>query len=274
VIVWDLETRVRRLTLQEDVDDPNCLLYTPDGKSLFVADSDSSVKGWDIGTGKRQITLKGHARKINGLAITKDGKILASASDDATIKLWDLDKNVERATLRGHSSQVWSVAFASDGKTLASASEDGTVRIWNIVTGKECGKIEAMRRVQVVTLSNDGKTMAAAGADIKLGLDELKNVVGPVKLWDSTKNKELAHVKGHESIVRTAVFAPDCKVLATGGHDHTVRLWDVSTGEEKKCIKIGNTVWCLAFSRDGKTLAIGSEAKTIMLVKIESEDKR
>lgn len=61
-----------------------------------------------------------------------------------------------------------------------------------------------------------------------------------------------ATFKGHTSFVEELAFAPDGKLLASTAEDHTVRLWDLSLGQEVKNLPGGNSV---AFSPDGKLLA-------------------
>ncbi|MCC3584509.1 NACHT domain-containing protein [Microcoleus sp. PH2017_30_WIL_O_A] len=66
--------------------------------------------------------------------------------------------------------------------------------------------------------------------------------------------------------VRSVIFSPDGKLLATGDTDGIVRLWEASSCREiLTCKGHSNVVESVAFSSDGKILASGSYDKTIKL---------
>jgi WD40 repeat protein/serine/threonine protein kinase len=68
---------------------------------------------------------------------------------------------------------------------------------------------------------------------------------------------------GHAGKAHAVAYAPDGKLLATGGDDHTARVWDTATGRELICLR-GHThsVRAVAWSPDGKLLATASEDGT------------
>src|SRR5947208_2246574 len=66
-------------------------------------------------------------------------------------------------------------------------------------------------------------------------------------------------VKGHSAAAYSLAFSSDAKMLATGGADKTVKLWDVASGKVTATFaEHAGAVWGLAFSPDGKILVAGS----------------
>ena len=65
------------------------LVFSPDGNTLIVGNSDGILELWDVRTGGLLSTHTGHTRQANGLKFSADGKTLASGSDDGTILLWN-----------------------------------------------------------------------------------------------------------------------------------------------------------------------------------------
>jgi len=78
--------------------------------------------------------------------------------------------------------------------------------------------------------------------------------------------KERATLDGRSEAVWALAFSPDGNLLASGGHEGTIKLWNVVTGKNAATLpRQISGIFSLAFSPDGKKLASGSTNGTIML---------
>ena len=101
------------------------------------------------------------------------------------------------------------------------------------------------RDVRAVVFSLDGKLLASVSSDFTL------------KMWDVSWEDVRYTLTGHPR-VRAATFSPDGQTLVTADENNIVFL-DLSTGKPKKTIRTAYNIVALAFSPDGKFLAVGSD---------------
>ena len=78
-------------------------------------------------------------------------------------------------------------------------------------------------------------------------------------------------VQGHTSHICSVAYSPDGALLATGGWDRTVRLWDADTGAHLRSLAHHGPVRTVAFSPDGKTLASGGDGSAVHLWSVNSD---
>jgi RNA polymerase sigma factor (sigma-70 family) len=186
-------------------------------------------------------------------------------------KLQVVDIWQESATLLLREGEAYSLAFSPNGQTLACAcSGFGRVELWDMKTKKirttvvgQPGNQTAC--AQSVAFSPDGKKLALAGGT----LGDVGTTGAPAWLklldLDTQKQQEIDH--GHTALIKSVVFSPDGKTLATGSWDFTVKLYDVATGKVRATIPQGprGSIGGVAFSPDGNLLASANFDGTVKL---------
>ena len=74
-------------------------------------------------------------------------------------------------------------------------------------------------------------------------------------------------MSGHTGGVNSVVFSKDGQQIISGSDDHTIRVWNVTTGTMEGVPLTGHTDWVnsVAFSQDGQQIISGSCDGTICL---------
>ena len=94
---------------------------------------------------------------------------------------------------------------------------------------------------------------------------------GDIIILNAITGGQSGVLSGHKKVVGCVVFSSDGTSLVSGGHDKTVKLWDVQTGGVVKTF-IGHTgeVSSISISTDCTTIASGSHDKTVCLWNVQT----
>jgi WD40 repeat protein len=196
--------------------------------------------------------LRGHEAVIKSAAFSPDGRTLVTASMDGTARLWDTATGKETLVLRGHEGIVTSAVYSSDGRIVVTASDDKTARIWDVATGREIAVLRGHKdAVQLAVFSPDGGSVVTTSYN---DADTLGTVENAARVWDAATGKEVAIMRGHDTVISSAAFSPDGKIVVTASLDRTARLWEAETGREIAILRHEAPVATTAFSPDGKTV--------------------
>jgi RNA polymerase sigma factor (sigma-70 family) len=285
--LWDVKTGEQRLVIRKAHGSAVLSLAFLDKDTLISGghrhvdagklDGRPSVRGvgelrfWDAASGKklRDLTENGPDQNGCSLAVSRNGELLAFSFQNE-IRLWDLRANKLLRRLTDYRNSwgkgAHDLMFSPDGKRLAALMGDNVVHVWDTESGhRRLSYPEAHRTViDSVAYSPDGRQAATGGRD------------GVVLLWDVEKAKQVGRLQfsdGRTPGVEVVAFSSDDRTLAAGGyelsdwkHPGFLKLWDRKTGAELWTQRLESRVSALAFSPDGKTVAVacgdmGAEAR-------------
>jgi RNA polymerase sigma factor (sigma-70 family) len=250
VRLWDVASGRELRTLEPPEVSGEGLAVAPDGRLLATGHRDGQVRLWDPATGRELRRRRAHAFTVSALTFSPDGKTLVSGSrSDSSIRLWDPATGQERLPFGGPRATIWPLRFTADGKSVVFNSLDATVRRWDWAADRE------------TTLATwpDNRLEWSASAESPDGRVRAYFADPGVYLWDGPAAREprlLGKVPGGV-IVRLA-FSPDGALLAAGGQEGEIYLWEVATGRERLRLKAGHAIGALTFAPDGKALASGA----------------
>jgi WD40 repeat protein len=187
-----------------------------------------------------------HAALIRSLAFSPDGKRLVSASEDRTAKLWDVHDGKEVLSFQGHTSSLTSVAFSPDGELVATSSDDQTVRLWAARSGQPLQSVHPGGTPFAVAFGPDGHRLAAGCA-------------GSVVVYQLAERLG-RQLPGHRLITMALAVHPRKPLVASASRQSAVSLEDLVTGQELHTWNFAGLLGRLAFSPDGRMLAVAPYA--------------
>lgn len=248
ILLWDVETgKVEREMGSKEWAD--YLAFHPAGKLLASAStgasSDRLIRLWDVSNGQVVRELKGHTGDPTAIAFSPDGKLVASGSDDRTVMFWDTESGRLVHTVKRQVQRVSSIAFSADGHSLAAVAGDDRVLVFNLEEGK-LGQSIAVKATSAVFRA-DGSVVASDGRDRAI---RVLDVAGR----KVSKEIPFAGAAGPGVVAWT----PDRKRAAVASADNTISLIDMESGQVTAKLKDTDRAHALAFSPDGKLLAVGA----------------
>ncbi|KAG2053337.1 WD40 repeat-like protein [Suillus hirtellus] len=196
----------------------------------------------------------GHTSPVHGAIHLPGGQRIITCSSDGSLRVWNLKNGKQIGdNWRDGDGAVCTIALSLDGKKVVSGSEDGGVRLWDMDTGKIIMKwMGHTKPVVSVCWSGDGQRVLSGSYD------------GTARQWNvgSGEANPTPIKTGYKSVF-AVVYSPDMTMFATGGYEQFIKIWNAKTGKLVATLEAADSVWGLAWTRDGKTLISGSRNGSI-----------
>jgi WD40 repeat protein/tRNA A-37 threonylcarbamoyl transferase component Bud32 len=296
VQLWDVATlKVKRTkTFWWPILD---LAYTQDGRNIAVVaegPKSTTIAVYNPNTGDMTTSMTSGDDRFRRLSLSADSKLLASASQNGSLHLWEPLRGQARGNLRGPSKRLSQVVFSPDGRSFAASMSDGSIGIWDqtllgspqpvqaaapssgplvfapherslavadtdggvMLVNASTGHVEGVMKGHVgqvtdIAFSSDGRQLATTDG-------------GHLRCWDINDKWQLwsIDVEGAHSVA----WSPSDKLLAVGGKQPFIRLFDVTTAAEVGVLE-GHTgeISTVRFLPNGRQLASAGRDGTVRI---------
>ncbi|MBX3732902.1 MAG: protein kinase [Verrucomicrobiae bacterium] len=233
ISLWSTRTGERIAWLHGHYRQVNDVVWASDGRTLFSASGDHTVRRWNVPERRLEATFTNLTRPVWSLSLTPDGRRVAAVDlsgrvavwdgkSGALIRSWDIPREnnllpVQLACLNPQGSEVVLTGFSAAG-------------VWSVDTGQllrrftppgEGGDFDPCS----AAFSPDGKRLATVDRS------------GRLRLWDTRQWTQLAADEAGEGASHLTfsqdgrrLFLTTCQALSPGMGEVSVEIHDGETG--------------------------------------------
>lgn len=255
----------------------HAVALSPDGRTLSTAGVYRQMGSWDAGTGaSRWLTTP--RQLVHAVAYAPFGKSIASI-DHVSIGA-ALMRNGEPAEIAFRDTETGKLLRPRQFKDCdllmaLAATPDGRLLLFD-----SSGRIYAYDRKdgeQIVKLKKEGGNKEIEGFSWQFSVDGRRLMNWPdrdryrdaertqeakIILCDTATGKHVTTVRVEQALILSLALSPDHRTIAAASEDGSLRLWEVSTGQERWRAEGFSRV---CFSPDGRLLVAGGKSGEIVL---------
>ena len=266
VVQWDLETREEEyITTTKDL-----FAYSPAQNLLLVRKKNDDVTLIPLDTNQEIVLTSG---TFEHGSLSANGKLVALSHGDKGIEIWDADQKRLLKRLKAVEPVRNGLAISHDGQYVAAA--EGTYRdseghrtnieVWDIKQDTPADLIDTGIILGVWNLhfSPDGSMLAVdSQIDAKAG----------IRVWERSTREQLCLIDNLEAYwARALTFVLDGKYIALGDESGVLMFLNIKEDREVFALRVDTGIESLAFSHDGKYMAVGLFDSTVQIWELKSD---
>jgi WD40 repeat protein len=268
----------------------NSIAFHANGMMALTGGADKTVKLWDPTMGKAVKTFGPLSDSVSAVAFSRDATQAASAAGK-TVKVWNLADGKELLSLV-HPDTVLTISFNADKSRIVTGSADHQTRIWDASTGTLWEAFAQAGPVRSIAVHPSQGTVISASGD-KAAVVDTTSVVRAIavsrapirslavtpngshvltasddmilRLWNTTTGVSDRVLAGSDHYVRALAISRNNALVAVGGVDTLVRLYDLAEAKLVGTFRVPADVTGLSFSPDNKLLAAACADKSVLL---------
>ncbi len=267
--IWDLRAGEMKMIVPFE-GYVGAVAMSPDGRYIAGGGMTGVIYVWDSRKGKWVSAFTGHTSPITAMTIDPSGRYVVSGDSSGIMKVWKIGRIGPYKSYFAHDSGITDLSFSPDGRFLVSTSLDGKIKVWsdfyrNPVVTIDYGRPVTTAIVLPSSYTQSGKMTIVAGdgnGDLIFWKVEPKS---EAEFIESYEVVDFRKVRAHSGKVADLVLNADGTLMASGGEDGIVKLWDPSTGKLLRNVgRMERPVTSLAMTLDGRVLGADSGGNMIL----------
>jgi WD40 repeat protein len=226
------------------------LAFTADGKLLISGGADGAIKFWDAEPATpvlhEVLNLPNQDEClpecwVRTLAVSPDGQWLAAGAQNHRLYLWRLAAGQPPALIWNIKlpANIWAVAINRDNRWLAAGDDDGSLYIYRLddmqrSAGPTPEPAYYWRDAQIAGIY----ALTFSPLDNRLAIGDRVGVVGLASIGESGGLRILGRL---DAAIESIAFSPSGHLIATGGEDRSVRIWQTEPANREPQVLQGHT---------------------------------